>query len=61
MVILISLGKYNSVILYNTLFVTLFAMVGVIAGMHISKRLNEQTFSKLIVILLVILGFSMII
>jgi len=60
-VILISLGKYNSVILYNTLFVTLFAMVGVIAGMHISKRLNEQTFSKLIVILLVILGFSMII
>lgn len=58
-VILISLGKYTSVILYNTLYISLFAMIGVVIGMLISKKINEHTFSRLIVLLLVILGISM--
>lgn len=59
-VILISLGKYTSAILLDTFFISIFAAIGVVAGMFVSKRLNEATFSKLIVVLLVILGISML-
>lgn len=58
--ILISLGKYTTIIIQNTLFISLFAVIGVIVGMIISKRLNEETFSKLIVIILIVLGISML-
>lgn len=58
-IILISLGKYNIEILQNTAYVGFFAGLGVIAGMLISKKLNEQMFSNVVVVLLLILGANM--
>ena len=59
-VLLISLGKYNADILMNTLYVSIFAMFGVAAGMLFSKRLDEESFKVIIVIVLTGLAIRMI-
>lgn len=58
---LIFRGIYTTDILVNTSYVGLFAIIGVLAGMFISKHINETNFNKIIIVLLIVLGISMII
>lgn len=54
-------GSYNAEIIKNTVYIGLFLIFGVIIGMGISSKLNEDIFNKVIIVMLIILGFSMVI
>lgn len=57
---LLVMDKYTIDIIMDTLFILVFAIIGVVVGMLISKRLNEERFKKVIVIVLIALAIRMI-
>ncbi|MCF7926368.1 MAG: sulfite exporter TauE/SafE family protein [Candidatus Izimaplasma sp.] len=52
-IFLIIKQAYTLTIIKNTLFFSVFAVSGLVGGMMISKRLNEEKFSKLVLFLLI--------
>jgi uncharacterized membrane protein YfcA len=59
-IIMISIsGMYTQAILLNTLYYGLFTTTGLLIGMLISRKLNERTFQKIVVVILVFLAISM--
>lgn len=52
-------GMYTQVILVNTLYYGLFTTTGLLIGMLVSRRLNERTFQKIVVVILILLAISM--
>ncbi len=60
-VIFMILGSYYTQdILLNTTYFAIFSSLGVVAGIQISKRINEETFSIAILVSLVLLAGRMI-
>ena len=53
--------EYSVDILLNTGYIVIFGVLGVISGMKVSSRLNEERFEKVIIVLLVLIGISMFI
>ncbi len=52
-------GLYTQSILISTLYLGLFTTTGLLIGMLISRKLNERTFQKIVVVILVFLAISM--
>ena len=53
--------EYSVDILLNTAYVAIFASIGVIVGMVISKRLSENAFDMVIVVVLLVLGGTLMV
>jgi len=53
-------GDYSSAILIETGYITGFAVVGLVIGMLISKRLNEKSFQTVVLGVLILLALKMI-
>jgi len=53
-------GSYSVDIIKSTVYIGFFLVLGVLVGMMISSKLNESLFNKVIIIVLIALGISMI-
>lgn len=56
---LLGTGSYTKDILLNTTYLVASLIVGLLIGMFISSKLNEDKFEKVVLIVLIVLGFSM--
>lgn len=54
-------GSYSLALIYDSLYIGIFLLIGTTFGMAISKKINEHNFQKFITFLLVLLGISMFI
>lgn len=54
-------GLYTTAILSDILYFSLFAVIGLVFGMIVSRKLNEVVFQRIVLIILIFLAISMFI